>query len=472
MKIRLPCCIEAPPAYVPKARYALDMLLTPLGIDPCWVDRTALSGQGICYGESSGQLPDSVLFIELSDKALAYFDGVLPYPPEQAAWRTWWQEPWPVLFGDDLIASAFFWLSGWQEHAVASRDCHARFRHEDSLQARLQLTARPAVDAYRERLAGMLAERGVTLCRRSWAGKDWAICPTFDVDYLRKWRKGMLFREMVEYPLLNYRNVSVGERVVRFFRFLRDWLQPGDVYRKSFERLHAECARHGTGTFLLKAGAHGPHDVAYRIDDAFLQRAIALLERDGFEIGLHGSYYSHAHPEYLAQERRAVESASSADVVSVRQHFLRYEVPATPRLQQQLGFRIDSTLGFSETHGFRRATSLPFKVFDIDANACTELWEMPLAVMDSALFNRRGLSVEEGIGATEQVLAACRRFRGVAVLLWHNILWDELDHPGWSEHFVRTLRLAARQGASVMSLRNALDSWMAPPSASSSSGEV
>ena len=472
MRIRLPCCIEAPRAYVPKARYALDMLLAPLGIDPCWVDRTALAGKGIYYGKLSGKLPDSVLCMELSQQALAYFDCVKPYAPEQAAWRTWGKESWPVLFGDDLIAAAFFWLSGWQEQAVASRDRHARFRHEDSLQARLQLTARPPVDAYRERLATSLAQRGVALRRRSWAGSDWALCPTFDIDYLRKWRKGMLYRETVEYLVLNYRKVPARERVIRFFRFLRDWLRPGDIYRKSFERLHAECALFGTGTFLLKAGAHGPHDVGYRIGDPFLKRAIGALERDGFEIGVHGSYYSHAHPEYLAQERKAVESVLSSGVVSVRQHFLRYEVPATPRLQQQLGFRIDSTLGFSETHGFRRGTCLPFKVFDVHANACTELWEMPLAVMESALFNRRGLSVEEGIHVTGQVLATCRRFGGVAVLLWHNILWDELDHPGWSEHFVRTLRHAAQQGASVMSLRSALDSWMAPPSASSSSSEA
>ncbi len=361
MNFRLPCCIEAPPAYVPKARYALDMLLSPLGIDPWWVDRTALTGQGIYYGDASIELPGSVLRMERSERALAYFDSVRPYPAEDAAWRTWWQEPWPVLFGNDLIASAFFWLSGWQEGAVASRDRHGRIRHADSLQAALRVTRKPVVDAYRERLAGMLEETGIILSRRSWAGRDWALCPTFDIDYLRKWRKGMLFRESIEYLVLNHRRVPAWDRVVRFSRFLLDWLGPGDVYKKSFERLHSECARFGTGTFLLKAGAHGPHDVAYRLDDPFLKRAIGLLERDSFEIGVHGSYYAHAHPEYLARERRAVECAASSDVVSVRHHFLRYEVPSTPRLQQRLGFRIDSTLGFCETDGFRRATCLPFR---------------------------------------------------------------------------------------------------------------
>ncbi len=460
MGLRLACCIEAPCPYVPKARYALRMLLAPLGIDPYWVERKELGRAGIYYGLPAVRIPESIVRIALSKDAVAYFETGDAYPAQGVGWRIWWQERWPVLFGDDLFASAFFWLSGWQEHVVSGRDRHARFQHAASLQASLGTTTRPCVDAYRERLAEMLERSGLRLQRRQWQDAAWALCPTFDIDYLRKWRRGMIFREAVQYFLLNYRKVSIAGRWHRFGRFLADWLRPSDVYRESLARLHAECARYGTGTFLFKAGAHGPNDVAYRMDDPFLARTILALERDGFEVGVHGSYYAHAHEEYLAAERRAVALATRTAPVSVRQHFLRYEAPATHRLQERLGFRIDSTLAFSETEGFRHSTCLPFQVFDVHANACTQIWEMPLAVMESALFNRRGLSVEEAMRATHDILQTCRRFRGVAVLLWHNILWDALDHPGWDEHYRATLRVAAGQGARVMSMREALDAWL------------
>ncbi len=463
----LPCCIEAPDAYRPRAQYALRMLLLPLGIDPRWIDREDLADGGLYYGPSPDDAPEGVLKLRLAPETAAYFEDVTPYRASAMRWRRWDGERWPVLFvdaetgDDDLVASAFFWLSGWQEHVTPLRDRHGRFPHHASLQARFDTTTRPAVDAYRERLAGELRRLGIPFQRRTWSGAAWAFCPTHDVDYLRKWRKGMVYREVVLYFLRNHRRASPGRRLRRFGRFLRDWLKPGDVYRRAFERLHHETTvRGGTATFFLKTGAHGKHDVFYAPDDPYLHQRITALEEGGFEIGLHPSYYAHTHLEYLHEERRRLAGAVTQTPVSVRQHYLRYEAPTTPRLHQIAGFRIDSSLGFSEWEGFRHATCLPFQRFDVQANAPMDLWEMPLSMMESAIFNRRALSLDEALRVTADLLQTCRRFGGVAVMLWHNVLWDELDHPGWGLHFIETLDAAEAEGARIASLRDALASWL------------
>ena len=463
----LPCCVEAPEAYRPKAEYALRMLLLPLGIDPQWVHRADLDDSGLYYGLDPDTVPASVLRLRLARETVSFFEDPMPYRSRRVRWRRWQGERWPVLFTDpetdedDLVASAFFWLSGWQEHTASARDRHGRFPHHASLQARFGTTTRPAVDAYREHLAAALADRAVPLRRRTWDRAVWAFCPTHDIDYLRKWRKGMIYREVVPYFLRNQRRVSPGARIRRLGRFLYDWLTPRDVYRTSFERLHHETMeRGGTATFFLKTGAHGPHDVFYDADDPYLRQRIAALEEDGFEIGLHPSYYAHTHLEYLHEEHSRLAAAVTQTPVSVRQHYLRYEAPATPRLQQAAGFRIDSSLGFSETEGFRHATCLPFQRFDVSANAPTDLWEMPLSMMESAVFNRRGLALAEALRATADILQTCRRFGGVAVMLWHNVLWDELDHPDWGFHFTETLDAAASEGACIASLRDALSWWL------------
>ena len=66
---------------------------------------------------------------------------------------------------------------------------------------------------------------------RKWAGRDWAFCPTIDVDYLRHWRIGMILREKVEYFLLNRRKVSVSERWRRLFKFIHSFFSRGDAFK-------------------------------------------------------------------------------------------------------------------------------------------------------------------------------------------------------------------------------------------------
>lgn len=456
----LPCCLEVPDAFAAKARHALTMLLYPLGLAPRWTPRADLRGAGLYYGPADAA-PEGALALALDPGAPAYFAGRTPYPAADVHWRTWDGGRWPVLFGDgdrdDLVASAFFWLSGWQEWTTTARDRHGRFAYADSLQARWDLALRPAVDAYREQLAARLAAQGVPVRRRTWEGRAWACCPTVDVDYLRKWRPGIVWREAVHYLLLNHRRVGPGARLRRLARAVPDALRPGDPFRAALQRIPAELARRsGQGTFFFKAGAHGPHDVGYRLGGSFARRQVAALAAQGHEVGLHPSYYAHAHAGYLEAERDAVARVAGRPVTAVRQHYLRWEAPTTPRLHEAAGFRVDSTLGFAETLGFRHATTWPFRLYDLAADRPLDVWELPLAVMESALFNRRMLDAEAAVDATREVLAVVRRHGGAAVLLWHNTLWDELDYPGWGRHFEAALDAARAADALVAPLGRAL----------------
>ena len=460
----LPCAVEAPDAFVPKARHALRMLLAPLGFDPLWTRGAALKRldvrPGLYYGPDPPSSPD-VLPIRLREETLAFFDGRRPYAPDRARWRTWEGERWPVLFGadgeDDPVASAFFWLSGWQEHTVRARDRHGRFPYAASLQARWDLGGRPAVEAYRAWLAEGLAALGAPVQRRRWGAHAWAVCPTHDVDYLRKGRLGTFRRERQRAAEDPSRTSVLG----RLVRATGAAMYSQDPFQAALRRMPKETRqRGGQGTYFFKTGATSPHDAAGATDVRLSRKRIAALERDGFEVGLHPSYHAHAHAGYLERERDRLAALVSGPIVSVRQHYLRYEAPATPRLHERAGFRIDSTLGWAEREGFRHATCLPFQLFDIERNAPLDVWEMPLALMDAALFNHRRLGPDEAERVTADVLATCRRFGGVAVALWHNVLWDERDYAGWGRHFLHTLDQAREEGALVTSLREALAGFL------------
>jgi len=72
------------------------------------------------------------------------------------------------------------------------------------------------------------------------------------------------------------------------------------------------------------------------------------------EIGLHSSYHAVAHPQYLQQEREQLTSATAQpELISIRQHYLRWYERITPELFATESFAIDSTLGFADHEGFR-----------------------------------------------------------------------------------------------------------------------
>ncbi len=467
MQTTLPCCIEVSPAYVPKVRYTLRMLLEPLGLGPIWVSREELRNNSLYYGHAGESLPPATHVLKAAPDAEDYFAESQPYPASRAIWKTWQGLRYPVLFyadgTPDLVASSFFWLSGWQEHVINRRDEHGRFPHAASLQAELDTTGLPVVDLYRAQLQQLLQARGLNAKLRGWSDRSWAFCPTIDVDYLRKWRKGMIYREVVEYFLLNRRRCRLAARSTRLGAFLQDLMRRGDVFQEAILRMNACIRSLGTGTVFLKAAAHGPQDVHYKLHTPFLRQVMNEWRRDGFEIALHPSYHAHTHATYMRNERAALTACTGVAPVSVRQHYLRWDALRTPLLQAGTGFKIDSTLGFSETAGFRHGTSLPFRHFDVSRNEALELWEMPLVIMDSALFNRQGLHVEAAIEETSQLLDMCMRFGGVAVGLWHNVLWDEMDFPGWGRHFEETLAWAADHGAYIASLQSVLGGWLRYP---------
>lgn len=466
--ISLACYIDASDEYIPKARYALKMLLMPLGINPRWVSKALISDGGLYYGPSAGPaMPETVIGFKLHAATVGFFDERKAFDASRTRWRTYEEEAYPVLFGgengkeDDLIASAFFWLSGWQEYTIRERDHHGRFPSDASLQAALGTVTRPTVDIYREVLARRLVRAGIPIKRRTWGAQTWAFCPTHDIDYLRKWRPGMIYREVIEYFAANRLEMPASRRLGRFKTFAADFMRPGDIFREAFDRMIEETiSRGGRGTYFIKTGAHGPNDVYYRNRHPYLQKKIKQLEKYGFEIGLHPSYFAHTHAGYLLEEKGKLKEICQAEPLSVRQHYLRYELPATPRQHDAAGFKIDSSLAFADHEGFRHATCHPFQIYDVAGNKSLAIWEMPLCLMDGTVFNYRKLKDAEVQAVTQRLVDTCKQFGGVCVALWHNTLWDEMDFPGWGAHFLQTMDYVQQERARVDSLQIALGAYL------------
>lgn len=434
------------------------MLLVPLGIEPYWVE----SGEeaGIRYG-GGGSGPGALAH---SRRAEGFFAGREALGLDEVTRRKLDAVEVPVFFADDagepdLVASTFYWLSGWHEHFGSRYDEHGRVTYAYSMNAAFGTSRLPVVDVYRSELASRLRSARLPVRYRHWKRRGWALCPTHDVDYLRKWRPGIFYREFVQYLLRNERREPVGRRLRRAARSVRQMLDGDPYVRALFEMPTEVSSRGGTATYFVKAGAGDPHDVPYRVGSALLVGWMKQLEAGGFEVGLHPSYRTIESPDRIGVEKARLENAGSTTVSSVRHHYLRFDLAASPRRLLEAGFSVDSTLGYAEHEGFRRGTCMPFQLYDLDEDRAVEVWEMPLAIMESALFNRRNLDLGEATEVTTELMEVCRRYRGVLVSLWHTTMADEIDCPGWRDHFVGTLEEAQLRGASISSLESALRSW-------------
>ncbi|MEX0820921.1 MAG: polysaccharide deacetylase family protein [Rhodothermales bacterium] len=455
--------MDVRPSLVPKMRFALRMLLVPLGLEPDWIEEDRVDG-ALYYGANPERASAARVVFPYASSAAPFFERTAPFDVKNAARHRLASREVPVFFVDehgrpDLVASSFLWLSGWQEWTDGRRDEHGRVRYADALSAQFDTALHPVVDAYRVDVERQLQAGGMEVKRRRWGDDRWAFCATHDVDYLRKWRPGILYREFVDYLLLNRRGDSFAERIRRTMHVLGA-MGGQDPYRRAMEEMpRLVTDKGGTATYFVKSGGEDPHDVPYRVDSTFMRTWLARLAASGFEVGLHPSYVTVDEPKRLESEKQRLDRVASRPVVSVRQHYLRFDPATTPALYDRLGFEVDSTLGFAEHEGFRRGTCLPYQLYDLERDRPTKVWEMPLGLMDSALFNRRRLSADQALRAVQELASACKQHGGVLVGLWHTTLGDEMDHPGWKAHFIRSLDHATEEGAAMFSLSDALKEW-------------
>ena len=142
---------------------------------------------------------------------------------------------------------------------------------------------------------------------------------------------------------------------------------------------------------------------------------IEKLLAAGCEIGVHGI------DAWLDSSRGRDELAEVAAVtgvpaVGVRMHWL-YGGEKSPAILEQAGFAYDSTSGYNETIGYRSGTTQVFKPLGV-----TTLLELPLHVMDTALFYRDHLDLtpRQARRAVGAIIDHARRFGGTVTVNWHD----------------------------------------------------
>ena len=160
----------------------------------------------------------------------------------------------------------------------------------------------------------------------------------------------------------------------------------------------------------------------------------------GGEIGVHG-LDAWLDADEGRKERERVSKAVGLSELGVRMHWLFFD-SHSPALLEQAGFDYDTTVGYRETVGYRAGTAQAYK-----PPGATKLLELPLHVMDTALFypSYLGLREEEAERLVWRLIDDVERSGGALTVNWHDrsIAPERL----WEDFYRKLLRELKSRGA-------------------------
>lgn len=328
-----------------------------------------------------------------------------------------------LLLGIDIFGSTFFMLSRYEELITPERDQHHRFPASASIAYKENFLDRPIVNDYVELLWSCFQHLWPRLQRKQ---KQYAFRLSHDVDYpfYQDGSPGAIAKSLLKIIIndaLRSQNLSLALQRIASLRS-----KETDIYN-TFDFIMDASERRGikSAFYFMTGNTAGTIDGNYSLSDPWIQKLMLKIADRGHEIGLHPSYHTYQDANALTKEYQTLQEICAqlgieAKHVGGRQHYLRWEVPITWRLWDEIGLVYDSTGGFADHTGFRMGTCYEYPVYDLLQRKNLRLIERPLIVMDTTLIRYMQLEVEVGLGEIERLKKQCEKYGGTFSLLWHN----------------------------------------------------
>lgn len=305
-------------------------------------------------------------------------------------------------------------------------------------------------------------------------GKPFAVCLTHDVDEVSLFTLKQSFRAKT---MQLSRTRSAYEKFIISLSFITTSVR-AYVRHKQRDPLHCyekwlgvekEIGARSTFFFwpgLSSVSRRHISDCLYELHDSVVfdnqKCSIAEMIREidcrGWEIGLHPSWYSVNDINELKRQKKSLENITGHEIVSVRQHYLHYDIRHTPKIHSTAGFKYDSTLGFNDNIGFRFGTCHPWYLHDLVSNQAQSVLEVPLIIQDTAILGSvKGMSLDEETAFQYiiQLSESVEKVGGILTLLWHP---NYIIRPEWWNLYLRILRYLKSKNAWFGSVKE-VGSW-------------
>ena len=167
----------------------------------------------------------------------------------------------------------------------------------------------------------------------------------------------------------------------------------------------------------------------YNFTDENVTQIIVWLDKNGWEIGLHGSYNSFNNQSLLEKEKWELENILGHKILGVRQHWLNL-CSDTWSIQKFVGFNYDTSWGSNVNLGYKENKIAPFHPFN------DYFTVFPLVIMDQHIQN-----YTKPWDDVKRLIEITSEKNGILVINWHNRMFNDLEFLGLKDFYINLVEL-------------------------------
>lgn len=350
------------------------------------------------------------------------------------------QKDGKYYFEFDIINTAFYFISCKQEYDISSRDGFDRFLSKFSLIS--EISKEPVFDNFSKMLLNIIQRIDNSIKEKS---DKFRILLTHDVDNVNS-RNIFVLLHFVK-QILNGKEKSFKERV-------------GDLLKNTVSNrymmidkcIELEKKYNGKSEFYFIQGKKGRYGSRYSVNE--LKKVKNVFSQDGdFVAGIHTNFYSYENVDNIKNEKSTLENYFKINIKSCRNHYLRFKVPVSWSVLYDCGIEYDTTLGYSDTDGFRAGTSKCFLPYDVMKNEKIDILEIPMINMD-VVEMEKNKSFEEKWISIKEVIDKAKSNNSVSSILWHQC---SLSYDDYYKMYEKILKYIAFLGGKFINYKDLVD---------------
>ncbi len=398
-------------------------------------DKSELSNySGAKINYSSNKITETELWIE--PHGLLNEIGIVEQNIKISSWKNL-----PIFFntsGDipfDFFSASFFLLTRYEEYLPHQKDGYGRYDHTNSIAFKHNFLQLPLINLWVMEVIDLLTLHTKT---STFNPSPFYYIPTYDIDIAYSYKNHNILINTVGFfrDFVKANFDAVADRLNVYANTQKD---PFDIY-DWLNLLHRKYQLKPIYFFLL-ANKRVGYDKNVSPNSTAMQKLVHQ-HAQLYSVGIHPSWQSGDNEKLLQQEITTINKITQQNVIDSRQHYIRMSLPETYRSLISNQIQNDYSMGYGSINGFRASFTLPFKWYDLEKEAISNLTIHPFCYMEANSFFEQKLTIDEAATELQNYFNIVKKVNGQFITIFHNhFLTNQPQWVAWRnmyENFLQT----------------------------------